>query len=74
MRLPDKIYTLLKWLSIICLPAFSTFYLLISDIWGLPYGDQVAQTITGIAVLIGALIGISALSYNENKDREEQGE
>ena len=78
MKMNDKLYSVLKWLCIIALPAIASFYYLIAEIWKLPYSDEVPRTITGIATLIGALIGVSALSYNENKDTEmnidEEGE
>lgn len=78
MKMNDKLYSVLKWLCIIALPAIASFYYMIAEIWKLPYSDEVPRTITGIATLIGALIGVSALSYNENKPTEmnidEEGE
>ena len=78
MKMNDKLYSVLKWLCIIALPAIASFYYMIAEIWKLPYSDEVPRTITGIATLIGALIGVSALSYNENKTIEmnidEEGE
>lgn len=69
MKLPDSIYTILKWLCLIALPALAVFYFTLSKIWGLPYGAEIPATINAIAVLIGALIGISQINYNkENKD------
>ena len=72
--LPEKIYDLLKWIAIICLPALSSFIVVLGRIWN--WGDiatMVAQTITAIGVLIGALLGISAIQYkqgNGNGDKE----
>lgn len=78
MKMNDTLYSVLKWLCIIALPAIASFYYMIAEIWKLPYSDEVPRTITGIATLIGALIGVSALSYNENKPIEmnidEEGE
>lgn len=62
MRLPDKVYDILKWICLICLPALAVFYFTLSKIWGLPYGAEIPATINAIAVLIGALIGISQIS------------
>lgn len=70
MKISDKLYDILKWVSIICLPALSTFYLLIAQIWKLPLGNEIAQTITGVATLVGALIGISTINYQKDKDKE----
>lgn len=67
--IPNKLFDILKWLSIVALPALSTFIVVIGRIWN--WGDiagMVAQTITAVAVLLGALLGISAINY---KNREE---
>lgn len=66
----NKVYDWLKWIAIICLPALSSFIVVISRIWGWPdMGSMIAQTITAIGVLLGALLGISSLQYNlEDKD------
>ena len=68
----DKWYDILKWISIVALPALSTFIVVLGRIWS--WGDiavMVAQTITAVAVLLGTLLGISAIQYkgkeNENK-------
>ena len=68
MKLPDKIYTVLKYLAIIGLPALATFIAALFKLWDIPYGDQIAQTITLVATLIGALICVSTIAYNKNKD------
>lgn len=66
MKLNDKWYDILKWVAIVALPAISTFIVVLGKIWG--WGDiavSVAQTITALAVLLGALLGISAIQYNK---------
>lgn len=64
--LPDRVYDVLKWIAIVCLPALSTFIVVISRIWGWPdLGSTIAQTITAVAVLLGALLGISSISYKK---------
>lgn len=69
MKISDKVYDILKWVSIVCLPALSTFIVVISKIWGwADMGTNIAQTITAIAVLIGALIGISSINYSKGKE------
>ena len=69
MKLPDKVYNVLKWVCLICLPAVSVLYFTLSKIWGLPYGAEIPATINAIAVFIGALIGISQINISkENKE------
>ena len=64
-----KVYDWLKWISIVCLPAVSTFIVVISKIWGwADLGSMIAQTITAVAVLLGALIGISHIQYKKGSE------
>ena len=64
--LNDKVYDILKWVAMIALPALSTFIVVISKIWGwADMGSMIAQTITAVAVLLGALLGISTIHYNK---------
>ena len=63
MVLPDKVYTTLKWICLVVLPALGTCYFGLSEIWGLPYGTEVTGTLSVIAVCIGTIIGISNYSY-----------
>lgn len=65
--LSDKWFDWLKWTAIVCLPALSTFIVVISKIWGwADLGSMIAQTITAIGVLLGALLGISSLNYKKD--------
>ena len=67
MKLSDKAYTILKWVTLICIPALATFYVALSAVWGWPYADQVAKTATAVCTLLGALLGISTAEYNKHK-------
>ena len=75
MRLPDSVYTILKWVTMICLPALATAYVGLSAIWGWPFADEVAKTTAVICTLLGALLGIStATYYKDNSYLDEEGE
>ena len=67
MKLPDKIYDILKWISMIVLPALATAYVGLASIWGWPFADEVAKTTAVICTLLGALLGISTAQYNKDK-------
>ena len=73
MRLPDKLYVVLKWLTLVCIPALTTAYVGLSAVWGFPYPDEVAKTSAVICALLGALLGISTAEYNRNKKEETNG-
>ena len=70
-RLKDSVYNVLKWICLIALPALSTFYGILAEIWNLPYAVQIPRTITAIALLIGALIGVSQISINKEGEAYE---
>ena len=82
MKLPDNVYVILKWITLICIPAVTTAYVGLSAVWGWPYADQIAKTSAVICVLLGSLLGISTATYykgesepfDENKywDDEEE--
>lgn len=75
MKLPDNVYTIMKWITMICLPALATAYVGLSAIWGFPYADEVAKTTAVICTLLGALLGIStATYYKDNSYLDEEGE
>ena len=62
--LPDKA---LKWVALIALPALSVFVHVVGPAWNLPCVDQIVTTLNALAVLVGALIGVSELKarYSE---------
>lgn len=67
MKLPDKVYDVLKWLSLVVFNAIGVLYKTLSTIWHWPYGEEVMTTCAAIALFIGALIGISTAEYNRGK-------
>lgn len=67
MKLPDKVYDILKWITMIVLPALATAYVGLAAIWGWPFADEVAKTTAVICTLLGALLGISTAQYNKMK-------
>ena len=67
MKLPDKLYDILKWVCLIVLPAVAVLYATLGNTWGLPYVDQICITINAIATFIGVIIGVSTLNYNKKE-------
>lgn len=62
MVLPEKVYQILKWLSLVCLPAVCALWVALGKIWGFPYVAEIAGTISAIEVFIGAIIGVSQIN------------
>lgn len=65
MKIPNKIYDILKWLVIIVLPAAATLYAALSSVWAWPYADEVVTTITAVDTFLGAVLCISTATYNK---------
>ena len=64
MYLKTSLYTFLKWMTIIVLPALATFIVVISKIWGwADMGTMIAQTVTAIATFLGTILCISNYNY-----------
>lgn len=61
----NKMYDVLKWVTMICIPAVTTAYVGLSAVWGWPYATEVAKTSAVICTLLGALLGISTAQYNK---------
>lgn len=66
----NKVYDILKWVAMIVLPALATLYLGLSNVWGLPYGEEVSATITLVNTFLGAVLMISTNQYNKRVDSE----
>ena len=67
MKLNDKIYDKLKWVTLICLPALGTAYVALSGVWGFPYAEEISKTVMAVCALLGSLLGISTVAYNKTK-------
>jgi len=69
MKLPNSCYDILKWITMIVIPALATAYVGLAAVWGWPYADQIAKTATVICTLLGALLGISTAQYNKDEGK-----
>ena len=67
MKLPNKLYDVLKWITMIVIPAMATAYVGLAGVWGWPFADQVAKTAAVVCTLLGALLGISTAEYRASK-------
>jgi len=65
MKLPSKLYDVLKWLVLIVIPALTTFYAVLDNIFGWGYAETVTTISAAACTCIGAIIGISTAQYNK---------
>lgn len=69
--LPSDVYSILKWLGLIACPALATFVGVVGPVWGMPNVDATVTTINATGLLIGALIGASAITASEIDPTDE---
>lgn len=66
MKLPDKVYDVLKWLALVALNALGWAYEELANIWNWPCGTEINKTLVRLSTLIGILIGISTAEYRKS--------
>lgn len=71
MKLPDKVYDVLKWITLVVIPALATAYVGLAAVWGWPYADEIAKTAAVICALLGALLGVSTAEYRKHEQEED---
>lgn len=69
--LSNRTYDVLKYLTIVVLPACGALYAGLSQIWSLPYAAEIPATITVICTFLGAILCISTAQYNKQQDKDE---
>lgn len=74
MKIPNRIYDVLKWIALICIPAIVTFLSVVLGVLDVdPKTVNVIVTIiSAVGTLIGTLIGVSTANYK--KGVSEDGE
>lgn len=72
MKLSNRAYDILKYVALIALPALAVAYGKLAVVWGLPYAEQIPETIGILDTLLGALLMISTAQYNKDKDGEAE--
>lgn len=71
MQLPDKAYDILKWITLIFLPAATTLTNIILNTFNVGATDIVLTIMTAVTTFLGTILGISNVSYYKNKESEE---
>ena len=66
MKISNKVYDILKWITTVVLPAIGTLYFALAGIWGFPYGEQIVGTIAAATTFLGVILGIASATYHKN--------
>lgn len=69
LKLPDKVYNILKWVALICIPAIVVFLSVVLGVLDInPKTVNIIVTIiSAVGTLIGSLIGVSNSNYNKEE-------
>lgn len=65
--LPDFVYLWCKWTGLVFCPALAVLVATVGPAWGMPYVEPIVTTINAVGLFIGALIGVSQLSAQEQQ-------
>mgnify|MGYP002508585126 CR=1 FL=1 len=65
--LKDSVYDVLKWITLVVIPACTTFYTVVAPLFGWYDPAVIAKVSAAVCTLIGAIIGISTAQYNAKK-------
>ena len=70
MKLPQKLYEILRWVTWIVLPAIATLLSALNAAWnwGLPI-DAILSTFAAVETFIGVVLGIA--KYTNDKEEAE---
>lgn len=71
-KLSNKAYDVLKLISLIATPLVA-FVMAMTDVWGFPYGAEIAATISALGVLAGAILTKSSADYAKGKEKDNDG-
>ena len=63
----NKFYDVVKDISLLWMPMIITLYGVISATWGIPYGEQILATLTGLNAALGAVVKYFKNKYDKKK-------
>ena len=67
----NKVYDVLKYITLVGIPAVATLYSAIASTWNLPCATEVTSTATAVCTALGSLLMISSAKYKKGEDKNE---
>lgn len=65
MKLSNKTYDILKWISLVALPALTTFYGVVGATCNIPHTQEVLTIAVAFDTMLGTMLGVSNSKYNK---------
>lgn len=66
----NKAYDVLKWITLVFLPASTTLVGVVLNCFNVGCTDTVLTIMTAVTTFMGAILGISNINYNKNKEEQ----
>ncbi len=65
--IPDRVYDVMKWVTMLFLPALTVLFTTVAPLWGMDAGlvDTIGGTLTAVTAFLGAVLGLSAATGKE---------
>ena len=60
LRLPPAVLQASQWTALVLLPAFTTLWLALGPIWGLPRVQEIGATLTAVDAFLGTILGVAS--------------
>ena len=64
----NKVYDVLKWITLVFLPALTTLTGVILNTFNVSCADIVLTIMTAVTTFMGTVLGISNINYKKNKE------
>ena len=71
IKLSDQLYDVLRWVVALVLPALATLYVALATVWGWPYPQETATTITAVDTFLGAILCIGTNYSTSGKKKKD---
>lgn len=68
----NRLYDTLKLISLLAIDAVATFVLTVGQIWGIPYYEAIATTVTAFGVLIGSVVATTSKVYHSKDEGSDE--
>lgn len=70
MKMSNKVYDVLKLISLIATPLV-TLIMALTEIWGFRYGAEIAASVSAVGALVGTILTKSSYDYKVEQLIEE---
>lgn len=64
----NKVYDILKWITLVFLPALTTLIGVILNCFNVGCADIVLTIMTAVTTFMGAILGISNINYKKKEE------